>query len=96
VKSDAQHPATERSDAARNRARLLEAAARLVAEQGAEHVTMQAVAEEAGVGKATLFRRFGDRNGLLLVLLGEAETSFGRPTQRAHPRWDQEQPPQPG
>ncbi|WP_145886885.1 TetR/AcrR family transcriptional regulator [Streptomyces sp. BK340] len=70
------HPATERSDAARNRARLVEAAARLVAERGAEHVTMQAVAEEAGVGKATLFRRFGDRNGLLLVLLGEAETQF--------------------
>jgi AcrR family transcriptional regulator len=72
-----QHPATsERCDATRNRARLLEAAARLVAERGAQQVTMQAVAEEAGVGKATLFRRFGDRNGLLLVLLAEAEAQF--------------------
>ncbi|MFC4499520.1 MULTISPECIES: TetR/AcrR family transcriptional regulator [Streptomyces] len=66
----------ERADAARNRARLLEAAAHLVAEQGAESVTMQAVAEAAGVGKGTLFRRFGDRDGLLLALLGEAEAVF--------------------
>ncbi|WP_405865619.1 MULTISPECIES: TetR/AcrR family transcriptional regulator [unclassified Streptomyces] len=66
----------ERADAARNRARLLEAAARLVAERGAEHVTMQSVAEAAGVGKGTLFRRFGDRDGLLLALLGEAEAAF--------------------
>lgn len=73
---DLHHRALERSDAARNRVRLLDAAARLVAEHGVEHVTMQAVAEEAGVGKATLFRRFGDRNGLLLALLGEAEARF--------------------
>lgn len=69
-------PVAERADAARNRARLLEAAARLVAERGAEHVTMQEVAEVAGVGKGTLFRRFGDRDGLLLALLGEAEAGF--------------------
>ncbi|MCX5259720.1 TetR/AcrR family transcriptional regulator [Streptomyces canus] len=66
----------ERSDAARNRARLLEAAALLVAERGPEHVTMREVAETAGVGKGTLFRRFGDRDGLLLALLDEAEAEF--------------------
>ncbi|WP_033326261.1 TetR/AcrR family transcriptional regulator [Streptomyces yerevanensis] len=66
----------ERSDAARNRSRLLEAAAQLIAEQGAENVTMREVAEAAGVGKGTLFRRFGDRDGLLLALLNEAETEF--------------------
>ena len=65
-----------RSDAARNRARLLEAAARLVAERGAEHVTMREVAEAAGLGKGTLFRRFGDREGLLLALLDETEAEF--------------------
>ncbi|MEV2191147.1 helix-turn-helix domain-containing protein [Streptomyces phaeochromogenes] len=69
-------PTGERADAARNRARLLEVAARLVAERGAEHVTMHEVAEAAGVGKGTLFRRFGDRNGLLLALLAEAEAEF--------------------
>ncbi|MGW0943512.1 TetR/AcrR family transcriptional regulator [Streptomyces sp. NPDC002623] len=68
--------AAERADAVRNRARLLDAAARLVAERGAGHVTMQEVAEAAGVGKGTLFRRFGDRDGLLLALLGAAEAEF--------------------
>ncbi|WP_151475651.1 TetR/AcrR family transcriptional regulator [Streptomyces albicerus] len=58
-----------RADAARNRARLLEAAARLVAEYGAAGVTMEAVAVAASVGKGTVFRRFGDRTGLLMALL---------------------------
>ncbi|SDP79106.1 transcriptional regulator, TetR family [Streptomyces sp. cf386] len=58
-----------RADAARNRARLLEAAARLIAEHGAAGVTMEAVAAAAGVGKGTVFRRFGDRTGLLSALL---------------------------
>ncbi|MGY0064145.1 TetR/AcrR family transcriptional regulator [Streptomyces sp. LZ34] len=66
----------ERADAARNRARLLEAAARLMGDQGVEHLTMHEVAQAAGVGKGTLFRRFGDRNGLLLALLSDAEAEF--------------------
>lgn len=69
-------PARERADAVRNRVRLLEAAAWLVAERGAEHVTMHEVAQVAGVGKGTLFRRFGDRNGLLLALLDDVEAEF--------------------
>ncbi|MGW0425066.1 TetR/AcrR family transcriptional regulator [Streptomyces sp. NPDC003015] len=58
-----------RADAARNRARLLEAASRLIAEHGVAGVTMEAVATAAGVGKGTVFRRFGDRTGLLMALL---------------------------
>lgn len=58
-----------RADAARNRVRLLEAATRLVAEHGAAGVTMEAVAAAASVGKGTVFRRFGDRTGLLMALL---------------------------
>jgi AcrR family transcriptional regulator len=58
-----------RADAARNRARLLDAAARLIAERGAAAVTMEAVAAAAQVGKGTVFRRFGDRTGLLMALL---------------------------
>src|SRR5687768_17160618 len=34
---------------------------------------MDAVAAEAGVGKGTLFRGFGDRAGLVLALLTEQE-----------------------
>jgi AcrR family transcriptional regulator len=60
-----------RADAARNRAKVLAAAERLFAECGAEHVTMDAVAAAAGVGKGTLFRGFGDRSGLAHALLSE-------------------------
>lgn len=68
--------AKERADAARNRAQLLDAAAWLVAERGAGQVTMHEVARAAGVGKGTLFRRFGDRCGLLLALLDDVEAEF--------------------
>ncbi|PRC55083.1 TetR family transcriptional regulator, partial [Mycobacterium sp. ITM-2017-0098] len=49
----------ERGDAARHRALLLDAARRLVDEHGAEAVTTDDIAAAAGVGKGTLFRRFG-------------------------------------
>ncbi|WP_262505440.1 TetR/AcrR family transcriptional regulator [Streptomyces sp. TRM68367] len=65
-----------RADAARNRAKLLDAAARLVAEHGAAGVTMEAVAAAANVGKGTVFRRFGDRTGLLTALLDHSERKF--------------------
>lgn len=68
----------ERGDAARNRALLLDAARLLVAEHGAEAVTMDDVAAAAGVGKGTLFRRFGSRAGLMVVLLDEAEKAQQR------------------
>lgn len=61
----------ERADAARNRERILCAAARLFAERGADNVSMDDVAELAGVGKGTLYRRFGDKAGLALSLLDE-------------------------
>lgn len=64
---------SERGDAARNRALLLDAARRLIAERGADAVSMDDVAAAAGVGKGTLFRRFGSRAGLMVVLLDEDE-----------------------
>jgi AcrR family transcriptional regulator len=66
----------ERGDAARNRALLLEAARKLVAERGPEAVTMDDIASAAGVGKGTLFRRFGSRAGLMMVLLDEDDRCF--------------------
>jgi AcrR family transcriptional regulator len=62
-----------RADAARNRDKVLAAAEKLFAERRAHSVTMDAVAAEAGVGKGTLFRGFGDRAGLVLALLTEHE-----------------------
>lgn len=61
--------APERSDAAANRERILCAARRVLAEHGAEGLSMNAVAAAAGVGKGTIFRRFGDRDGLTRALL---------------------------
>ena len=63
----------ERGDAARNRALLLAAARTLVTQRGADAVTMDDVAAAAGVGKGTVFRRFGSRAGLMMVLLDEDE-----------------------
>jgi AcrR family transcriptional regulator len=63
----------ERSDAARNRSSILLAAERLLAEQGPESITMDRVACEAGVGKGTLFRRFGSRPALFHALLDDTE-----------------------
>ena len=66
----------ERGDAARNRGLLLAAARKLIAERGPDAVTMDDIAAEAGVGKGTLFRRFGSRAGLMLVLLDEDEQAL--------------------
>jgi AcrR family transcriptional regulator len=63
----------ERIDAARNRAAIIEAAERLLCDQGAGAITMDRLACEAGVGKGTLFRRFGDRASLFRALLDETE-----------------------
>ncbi len=63
----------ERADAARNRAAIIEAAERLLRDHGAEAITMDRLAFQAGVGKGTLFRRFGDRANLFHALLDETE-----------------------
>src|SRR3954462_3976914 len=63
----------ERADAARNRQKVLEAAACLFAREGADRVSMEAIAAHAGVGKGTLFRRFGDRASLARAVIGEVE-----------------------
>jgi AcrR family transcriptional regulator len=65
--------AHERSDAARNRRKVLEAASRLFECHGAANVSMEAVAAAAGVGKGTLFRRFGDRASLARSVLESHE-----------------------
>ena len=66
-------PPRERADAARNRAAVLTAAARLFAEHGVDAVSMDQVAAAAGVGKGTIFRRFGDKSGLAAALLDARE-----------------------
>ncbi len=65
-----------RSDAARNRMLILAAAERLFAKNGVTCTSMDAIAAEAGVGKGTLFRRFGDRGSLVFALLDSTAREF--------------------
>jgi AcrR family transcriptional regulator len=66
----------ERADAAANREKILVAAERLFACADPSGVTMDAVAAAAGVGKGTLFRRFGDRASLARALITRYEAAF--------------------
>jgi AcrR family transcriptional regulator len=75
----------ERADAARNRERILCTAARLFEERGADCVSMDEVAEAAGVGKGTVFRRFGSRAALAQALLSEQESEFQEGIIRGEP-----------
>jgi len=57
-------PPRPRSDAARNRQRLLDVARAALAGDG--ETTMQSVAKAAGVGQGTIYRHFPTREALLL------------------------------
>lgn len=63
-----------RADAARNRAKVLEAARRTFAAQGLD-AEMAVLAAEAGVGVGTLYRHFPNKDALLAALTA---THFGR------------------
>ncbi|MEV0613277.1 TetR family transcriptional regulator [Nonomuraea sp. NPDC050404] len=66
----------ERTDAARNRAKILAAAEAIVAAEGVQGLSMAEVAAAAGVGVGTLYRRFGDRSGLAYALIDAREREF--------------------
>ena len=69
-------PRAERADAVRNRRHLLATARQMLAVQGANHLTMDGLAERAGLGKGTVFRRFGTRAGIFQALLDDDERAF--------------------
>ncbi|HSJ43240.1 MAG TPA: TetR/AcrR family transcriptional regulator [Euzebyales bacterium] len=70
-----QHP-PERTDAARNRVRILAAARGLLRTHTPCDVSIDEIAAAAGVGKGTIYRRFGDRGRLMQALLDEREEAF--------------------
>jgi AcrR family transcriptional regulator len=61
----------ERADAARNRRAILLATEDLLARHRPEQISMEQVAAAAGVGKGTVFHRFGNRMGLMQALMVE-------------------------
>jgi AcrR family transcriptional regulator len=71
-----------RADARRNRERIVEAARAVFAEQGLG-ASLNEVARRAGVGLATLLRRFPSRDQLVAAALGDRMGEFGALVERA-------------
>ncbi len=71
-----------------NRARILEAAARVYARHGYRGATTRRIADEAGVNEITVFRHFGTKNALLDSVAHEcglAEKAPPLPHRPEHP-----------
>ncbi|MER6184226.1 TetR/AcrR family transcriptional regulator [Streptomyces sp. NPDC001652] len=71
-----------RADAERNRDRILAAARRLYASEGLG-VSMASVAREAGVGKATLGRRFATREELVNAVFADRMDAYAEAVTEA-------------
>ncbi|MFI0447236.1 TetR/AcrR family transcriptional regulator [Actinomadura sp. 6N118] len=75
----------ERADAARNRAKVLAAAAELFAARDPREVTMDDIAKAAGVGRGTLYRRYPDTASMARALLDEHERELQGRLLRGEP-----------
>ncbi|BCJ39627.1 TetR family transcriptional regulator [Actinoplanes ianthinogenes] len=75
----------ERADAARNRAKVLAAAAGLFAAGDSRTVTMEDIARAAGVGRGTLYRRYPDVASIATALLDEHERTLQEALLRGDP-----------
>lgn len=71
-----------RADAERNRERILAAARDVFAERGLD-APFEAIARRAGVGQATLYRRFPTRQDLLVAAFGPKLAAYTEATDRA-------------
>jgi len=79
---DGQQPRRLRADAERNRAAILAAASDVFAEQGIE-APLEDIAARAGVGIATLYRRFPAREQLVAAALLDKVTQYAQVAQEA-------------
>ncbi len=75
-------PAVLRSDAARNREKILAAASELFAESGAD-LSVNEIARRAGVGHATVFRRFPTKDDLVVAMFEERLMQVARVAEEA-------------
>jgi AcrR family transcriptional regulator len=62
----------ERRDAAEHRRRILAVARALFAARGVDAVSMHQIAQAAGVGQGTLYRRYEDKGALCMALLRDS------------------------
>ena len=61
------------------RERILDAAARVMREQGVAHATTKEIARAAGCSEALLYRHFDDKQGLFMAVLQERLPRFALP-----------------
>src|SRR5215218_750793 len=71
-----------RADAERNRERIVSAARDVFAERGLD-APLEAIARRAGVGQATLYRRFSTRQDLLVAAFGPKLAAYTEAIERA-------------
>jgi len=75
--TETRRPGRPRSEQAEQA--IIEATLELFAEQGFEGVCVEAVAARAGVGKATIYRRWPNKEELLLAAFGSLKSPFPEP-----------------
>jgi AcrR family transcriptional regulator len=76
----ATRPYTRRRTSAKSVDKVLDAAQRLISEGAFHSATVEALAEEAGISRATVFNRFGSKLGVLEALV---ERCFAGPEMQA-------------
>jgi AcrR family transcriptional regulator len=74
---EARKPGRPRSEQAEQA--IIDAALELFAERGVEGVCVEAVAAKAGVGKATIYRRWPSKEELLIAALGSLKSPMPDP-----------------
>ncbi|HEX2286160.1 MAG TPA: helix-turn-helix domain-containing protein, partial [Mycobacterium sp.] len=82
----------QREAAARNEAKVLDAARALLSSDAPE-VDMRVIAQAAGVGVGTLYRRFGAKAGLLAAVIGEDERALQEAVLHGPPPLGPDAPP---
>lgn len=74
-------PVARQERSRRTRRILVETGLRLLEEQGPDALTINAVSSAAGVAAGTVYRRFGDKEGLLLAVEEEFTIEFRKEIQ---------------
>src|SRR3954465_9810534 len=86
MNSKAQPAARVRTPRGQGRARLVEAAGDLFAEQGVSATSLQAIADRLGVTKAAVYHQFGSKDDIVLAVAGPVISLLREIADAAAPR----------
>lgn len=78
ARTEGDESGSERRDAAEHRQRILDTARALFSEYGVDRVSMHQIAQCAGVGQGTLYRRYAHKGLLCTALLNAGIIAFQR------------------